>query len=172
MARKIYILVVLLFSNLHCQEKLGVADASALPWVSGGTTSPAGITEGLYVDSPQLITEKAEERLKDDELLQDEGREITDGVTTGLRRMVRDPTIEAMEETASLDESSLWTETSVIGTKIESSLRDEPKEHEEKDRTTYICEMYNLFALAVVPVTLSIGGLIGNSLCVVVFCPK
>ena len=76
-----------------------------------------------------------------------------------------------MEETASLGKSSLWTENSVIGTTTEPSLMDEPKEHEEKDRATYICEMYNLFSL-VVPVTVSISGLISNTLCVLVFWPE
>ena len=80
-----YTLVVFLHTNLHCQEKLGVADASALPWVSGGTVSPAGITEGLHVDEPQWITKKAEERLKDELLHDEKAREISGGMTTSLR---------------------------------------------------------------------------------------
>ena len=93
MAWKMYTLVVLLFTNLHYQEKLGVADASSLPWVAGGTVSPTGITKGLHVDEPQWITEKAEKRLKDELLHDEEGTEITDGMTTSLKRMPRDAAI-------------------------------------------------------------------------------
>ena len=165
MAWEMCTLVVFLFSNLLCQERVGVAHASALPWVS-----QTGVTEGLHMDELQLITDQDEERLLEDEPLQNkEGREITDDMTKGLRRMPRDTATEVTGETTSWDISSLWTKNSVIGTATESSLRDEPREHTAKDRTNYSCETYNLFALFVVPVVLSIGGLIGNTLCALVF---